>query len=74
MEDGQTAGRLAHEAVTFDLSSPIPNQVRPRGRPLLRRTHDFKPAAVSLVRVIPTVVLPVASQCGVNAASCVKAL
>lgn len=60
--------------MTFDLSSPIPNQVRPRGRSLLRRTHNFKSAAVSLIRVIPTVVLSVAGQCGVDAASCVNAL
>lgn len=73
MEEDQMAGRLAHKAVTFDLSSPIRDQVRPRGRPLLRRTHNFKSAAVSLIRVISAVVLLVAGQCGVDAASCVKA-
>lgn len=74
MEEDQMAGRLVHKAVTFDSSSPIPNQVRPRGRSLLRRTNNFKSSAVSLIRVISTVVLLVAGQCGVDAASCVEAL
>lgn len=60
--------------MTFELSSPVPNQVNPRGRPHLPGTHGGEPPAVSLIRVIPTVVLAVAGQRGVDAASCVKAI
>lgn len=57
--------------MTFALSSPIPDQVDPGGRPYLPGTHDGEAAAVPLVRVVPAVVLVVAGQRGVDAASCV---
>lgn len=61
------------QAMTFDLSSPIPDQVNAGGRPHLPGTHNGEASAVSLVRVVPTVVLAVAGQRGVDAASWVKA-
>lgn len=59
--------------MTFDLSSPIPDQVNAGGRPDVPGTHNGEASAVSLVRVVPTVVLAVAGQRGVDAASWVKA-
>lgn len=55
--------------MTFDLSSPIPDQVNAGGRPDLPGTHGGEASAGSLVRVVPAVVLAVAGQRGVDAAS-----
>lgn len=60
--------KVSRDLLTFSL--PVPNQVRPGGRPLLRRTHYFEVAAVSFIGVIDAVVLPVARQRRVDATSC----
>lgn len=49
---------------------PISHQVSPGGHSLLRWTHNFEVDAVSLIGVISTVVLLVACQRRVDAASC----
>lgn len=48
------------QAMTFDLSSPIADQINPGGRPGLPRTHRIGSATFSLVGVVQTVVLVVA--------------
>lgn len=67
-----TEARRLFQAVTFELSSPIPDQINPGGRPDLPRTHRCDPATLSLIAVVPAVVLVVAGQRGVDAASCDK--
>lgn len=61
-------GNLRSDLLNFCL--PISHQVSPGGHPLLRWTHNFEVNTVPLIRVISTVILPVACQCLIDAASC----